>query len=74
MNRTEYLDDYGTQVDPLFDMVDELEAEIQRLGSIIMDRDIDIGLLLGKVDDLEEERDELIFDRGGRDFPQGELK
>ncbi len=74
MNRTEYLDDYGTQVDPLFDMVDELEAEIQRLGSIIMDRDIDIGLLLGKVDDLEEERDELIFDRDGRDFPQGELK
>ena len=34
INRLEYILDYGIQVDPLFDMVDELEAENQRLKKI----------------------------------------
>ena len=31
INREDYLDDYGTQVDPLFDMVDDLEEQIKQL-------------------------------------------
>jgi len=28
INRTEYIDDYGLQLDPLFDMFDELQAQL----------------------------------------------
>ena len=37
INREEYLDDYGTQVDPLFDMVDELQKENEALKGSIRD-------------------------------------
>ena len=31
INREEYLDDHGLQVDPLFDMVDEYQSKIEQL-------------------------------------------
>ena len=34
MDRGKYLDDYGTQVDPLFDMVDDLERQIKALREV----------------------------------------
>ena len=74
MNRTEYLDDYGTQVDPLFDMVDELEAKVQGL---LEDKAVSVDAMqwsVKRIKELEEQVDELIFDRDGRDFPQGALK
>ena len=35
MDRSEYLDDYGTQVDPLFDMVDRLEKELEQYKAVV---------------------------------------
>ncbi len=32
INRSEYLDDYGLQVDPLFDIIDEQQNQIDKLN------------------------------------------
>jgi len=37
MDRNEYLDNYGLQVDPLFDKIDALEQENQRLRDALLD-------------------------------------
>ena len=34
MDRQKYINDYGMQIDPLFDMVDTLQAKLDRVESL----------------------------------------
>ncbi len=54
MDRNKYIDDYGLQIDPLFDNVDALEAEIAELRKAPTDSGVlESDLLCKKFNDGE---------------------
>ena len=55
INRNDYLDDYGTQVDPLFDMFDKLEKERDALQAHVSELDCFMYTLLSALKSDDEE-------------------
>ena len=43
IDRQKYLDDYGTQIDPLFDRIDDLENALELIAKIAWGPDGDCG-------------------------------
>ncbi len=59
MDRDKYIDDYGLQIDPLFDNVDALEAEIAELKDYTKEAHQANLLLGGRYIDLKDKIAEL---------------